>query len=330
MPKTAHPAPTAIAPSAVPARVPAAFDDAVVWAAWLYYSDQLNQSEVAKILNVSRATVVNLLQQARETGVVNIRLRTDLMSRTVLAGRLVERYGLSEALVIPSHGAELLVDRLGVAAARLLADQLRPGDVIGVAWGRTVLAAARAVTLPEPVSPLTVVQVAGSSTSSEDFSPELCTSLLASRLGARCVNLSAPSLLSSAELRERLLAEPMLVNQFELIHACDRILFGVGELKKGGTVRKSGFLPDAVVDRYVAQGARAVIIGRFIGAGGEAVPGELHDRMIGIGLDELRSVPVRICVAGGPAKHDAILAALKGRYATHLVTDIDTANLLVD
>ncbi len=333
MPKTvptSRPASVTALPSAVPTRVPVAFDDAVVWAAWLYYSDQMNQSEVAKALNVSRATVVNLLQEARETGVVNIRLRTDLMSRTVLAGKLVERYGLVEALVIPSHGSGVLVDRLGVAAARVLADQVRPGDVIGVAWGRTVLAAARAITLPGPVSPLTVVQVAGSSTSSEDFSPELCTSLLASRLGARCVNLLAPSLLSSAELRNRLLAEPMLVNQFELIHASTRILFGVGELKKGGTVRRSGFLPDAVVERYVAEGARAAIISRFIGAGGGAVPGELDERMIGIGLDELRSVPVRICVAGGPAKHDAILAALAGGYATHFVTDVETATRLVD
>src|SRR5579871_5857284 len=132
-------------PSWTPARVPAAFDDAVVWAAWLYYSDQMNQSEVAKTLKVSRATVVNLLHEARERGVVNIQLRTDLVARTVFARRLTERFGLVEALVIPSHGRSNLVDRLGDAAARFLADQLKPCDVIGVAWGRTVLAAAQAI-----------------------------------------------------------------------------------------------------------------------------------------------------------------------------------------
>lgn len=311
-------------------QVPAAFDDAVVWAAWLYYADQLNQNDVAETMKVSRATVVNLLQEARETGVVNIRLRTDLMTRTVLAGRLVERFGLAEALVIPSQGPETLADRLGAAAARFLADQLRPNDVIGVAWGRTVLAAARTIALPDPISPLTVVQVAGSSVSSEDLSPELCTSLLASRLGARCVNLLAPALLSSAELRNRLLAEPMLLQQFELIHATTKILFGICDLRKTGTVRKSSFLPDAMIDGYVERGARGVIISRFIGDGGRIVPGELDERMIGIELDALRSVPVRIAVAGGPAKHDAILATLAGAYATHLVTDVETAARLVD
>lgn len=312
-----------------PARTPAAFDDAVVWAAWLYYADQLNQSGVAKAMSVSRATVVNLLQEARERGVVTIRLRTDLAARTGVARALADRFGLAEALVIPSRGGATLVDRLGQAAARLLGDQLRAGDVIGVAWGRTVLAAARAAAPPEPVSPLMVVQVSGSSTASEDFSPELCTSLLASRLGARCVNLLAPALLSSADLRDRLMAEPMLVHQFEMIRSATRILFGVGDLGPGGTVRRSGFASAETVARYVSAGARAAIIGRFIGADGRSVPGDLDRRMIGITPDELRTVPVRICVAGGPAKRDAIRAALAGGYATHVVTDVDTAHALV-
>lgn len=313
-----------------PARVPTAFDDAVVWAAWLYYADQLKQSEVAKALKVSRATVVNLLQEARERGVVTISLRSDLATRTGVAHRLAERYGLVEALVIPSRGEASLVDRLGDAAARLLGDQLSAGDVIGIAWGRTVLAAARAMAPPEPVPRLTVVQVAGSSTASETFSPELCTSLMSSRLDARCVNLLAPALLSTAELRDRLMAEPMLVNQFEVIRSTTRLLFGVGDLGPNGTVRKSGFASEDVVARYVRAGATAVIIGRFIGPDGELVAGDLDGRMIGITLDDMRAVGVRICVAGGSGKREAIRSALAGRLATHLVTDVDSAQRLLE
>lgn len=316
-------------PADAPTRTPAAFDDDVVWAAWLYYADQLNQNDVAKVMNVSRATIVTLLQQARERGVVTIRLRTDLVARTSLARALARRFGLAEAMVIPSRSAASLVDRLGEAAASLLGDQLRPGDVIGVAWGRTVLAAARAIVPPEPVSRLTVVQVAGSSTGSEDFSPELCTSLLSGRLGGRCVNLLAPALLSSADLRDRLMAEPMLVHQFELIRSVTRLLFGVGDLGCASTIRKSGFASAETVARYVAAGGVAAIVGRFIDADGQPVAGELDRRMIGLTLDELRAAPVRICVAGGVAKRDAIRAALAGGYATHFVTDVDTATRLV-
>ena len=40
-------------------------EDIVVETAWLYYHDGLNQSEIANRLLVSRATVVNYLQEAR-------------------------------------------------------------------------------------------------------------------------------------------------------------------------------------------------------------------------------------------------------------------------
>jgi len=40
----------------------------VIEAAWLYYHDGLNQAEIAKRLEVSRATVVNYLHEVREKG----------------------------------------------------------------------------------------------------------------------------------------------------------------------------------------------------------------------------------------------------------------------
>ena len=45
---------------------PPEFPDVVTWAAWLYYIDQMTQIDVAKAIGVSRASVVNYLQEARE------------------------------------------------------------------------------------------------------------------------------------------------------------------------------------------------------------------------------------------------------------------------
>jgi DNA-binding transcriptional regulator LsrR (DeoR family) len=312
------------------AALPTEFEDAVVWAAWLYYADQLTQNDIAKRLKVARATVVNYLREARERGIVSIQISPAAHARTTLARGLMQRFGLLGAFVIPSDAEAPLTRRLGDAGARLLGEHIRTGDVIGVAWGRTVLAVAEQITLARPVDGLTVVQVSGSSTGSPDFSPELCTSVLSSRIHARCVNLLAPATLSSQGLRDTLLAEPVLQRQFALIRATNHILFGVGDVGQGSTVRVSGIAETADIDAYVAQGAVGVIIGRFIDADGRASVGEFDNRMVGISLEELRQVPSRICVAGGPQKIDAITATLKGGYATHLVTDSDTARMLLD
>ncbi|MFO1057492.1 MAG: sugar-binding transcriptional regulator [Dongiaceae bacterium] len=310
--------------------VPPEFEDALVWVAWLYYADQLTQSEIAQVLKVSRATIVKMLQDARERGIVTIRINTGAAMRTRLSRQLMERFGLEGAAVIPSLEPPTLLKRLGDAGARVLADQLRPGDVVGVAWGRTVLEVARAIELPEPAAPLTVVQVSGSSTgSTAEFSAELCSSLLASRLAARCVSLLAPAVLSTPELRDQLLAEPALRKQFAQIHAANRILFGVGDIGARSTVRAAEIASNAAIDGYVAAGAVGVLIGRFIDAAGRPVAGELDRRMVGIALDELKRIPSRLCVAGGLGKLTAIRAALKGGYPTHLVTDAETAERLL-
>ena len=311
------------------ASVPTEFDDAVMWAAWLYYADQLTQSEIAKKLRVSRATIVNYLQEARERGIVSVNISPKAGSRTRVARALMERFGLQGAFVIPSGEERDLAQRLGDAGARVLADQIEDGDTIGVAWGRTVLAAADRIALSRPVKDVTVVQVSGSSTGQPDFSAELCTSLLSNRIHARCVNLLAPAVLSTRELKAMLLAEPVLKKQMDLVLSTNRILFGVGDIGPRSTVRASGIASEAEIDDYVARGAVAVIIGRFINECGESVGGHHDERMVGITLGQLKQVPSRICLAGGAVKIAAITATLQAGYATHFVTDLATGEALL-
>lgn len=308
---------------------PTEFDDVVMWAAWLYYADQKTQSEIAKTLGVSRATIVNLLQEARERGIVSVNISPAAGSRTSLARGLMERYGLRGAFVIPGSDQQHLVERLGDAGARVLADMLVDGDVIGVAWGRTVLAAADRITLPRPLSKLTVVQVSGSSTGESDFSPEFCTSLLSNRIGARCVNLLAPAFLTSRELKAMLLAEPLLQKQMALVHSSDHVLFGIGDIAPQSTVRVSGIATQDEINDYVNRGAVGVIIGRFIDEDGRPLGGDHDERMVGITLNALLNVKNRVCVAGGSTKVAAIRATLKAGFPTHFVTDVETAETLL-
>ncbi|MGR3766594.1 sugar-binding transcriptional regulator [Pseudooceanicola nanhaiensis] len=321
------------APAGVPRAVstpPPEFNDVITWAAWLYYVDELTQAEVAARLGVSRASIANYLQEARRSGRVTIRVDSATVARTELSKALAQRFSLTAATVVPSLPGRSADQRVGAAGARLLADVLEPGDTVGVAWGRTILAMARAAEASR-VPNLTIVQVSGSSASSADFSPELCTTLLANQLGAHCVNLHAPAVLSSRDLRERLLAEPSLQRQFAQIRSATKVLFGVGEIGPKSTFAQSEMLDPAVLIRIQSEGrAKGVIIGRLIDAAGDPVPCPIDDGIVGISLADLKTLPFRMCLAGGPAKREAILATLAGGYATHLVTDSETATALLE
>lgn len=309
--------------------IPPEFDGAVAWAAWLYYVDQLNQSDVARAMNVSRASVVNYLQEARESGLVTIQIDHDAFARTHASRALIEKYALDSAMVIPGLGRDNVDSRIGEAAGRLLASMIEPNDTIGVAWGKTVLAAARSIAAPRRNRNLSVVQLSGSSTGTSDFSPEFCTSLMANRLGARCINLLAPAIVSSERLHDQLMQEPMLVNQLGLIRAAGKVLFGIGDIGPESTYVRTEIADAASLAEMIGQGAAGVVIGRLIDSHGRPIPGPLDRRTIGMTLDELMTVPVRICAAGGAHKIDAIRAGLEGGYPTHLVTDAATADILL-
>ena len=331
------PNPSSSVPLLSPSRVshaaptPARFGcNPLVWAAWLYHHDNLNQSQIAKIMGVSRASVVKYLRQAREQHIVVVIVQPQIVARTELSLALKERFRLDGALVVPDDGGNGdVTQRVAVAGAQMLLQELRPRDVLGVAWGRTVLALSKALpraSLPE----VTVVQILGSRSSDEGFSAEQCISNIAVRLGARCVNIFAPAVLSQAGLRERLLEEPLLKEQFTRVRSCNRMLLGVCTVQRNSLIYDTGLVSAETSAKYVARGAVGVISGRFFDVQGQPVLGESDERMIGLTLEEISRVPKRLAVAGGPEKTEAILGALRGGYITDLVVDERTARVLLE
>lgn len=301
--------------------------DAVIEAAWLYYHDGLNQSAVADRLGVSRATVVNHLQEARERGLVRVTLADEPFLRHRLALELADRFGLTAAYVVPSprNGTEAeALGRVARGAAAWLPSLLAPGDILGVAWGRTVFEVAGMLE-PTAVPGLTVVQLTGSMASPYGFTAEICSARLAQRLGAQCINLHVPALLSSARLAEELRREPIIADQLAALGRCNKALFAAGSCRPESHIVGAGIATQDDLDAYIRAGARGVLSGRFIDGEGRAVHGRLEPRMMGIDIDALRAIPTGILVSVGAEKVLPMRATLRGGFATHCVTDAATA-----
>jgi dihydroxyacetone kinase-like protein len=144
-------------------------------------------------------------------------------------------------------------------------------------------------------------------------------------LHAKAANLHAPAALSNKELRDALLSETIIQEQFARIRSCNKILFGVCSIKDNSLVFASGLTNVEESKYYISKGAVGVIAGRFYDADGTWIQGPLDDRLVGITLDEVRQIPTRIAVAGGTDKTAAMLGALRGNYINMLITDEQTA-----
>ncbi len=312
------------------AMTPAQFAlDPVLTAAWLYYEEGLKQDEIAARFGISRASVFNLLQRARDEGMVTVSLDLARMDLVRLGTEIRAATGIDECYVVPDlRDGRPVVERVARLGARLLEQRLAADSVLGVAWGRTVMALSKVMAqlnLPST----TIAQVTGSSIATYDFSPELCTSNIALKLGGRCVNLHAPGIVSTPRMKALLMEEPIIAQHFRLLQSCSMTLFGVTDLGGETLLKHSGFMTAQSLQEYGALGAVGFVSGYFFDIEGRAVRTEFDDRHVVMPVEDFLSVPTRICVGGGLSKLDAIRGMLRGGYANVLVTDEETARAVL-
>lgn len=317
------------AATAAEKRPPTRFgEDMLLWAAWLYYEEGLTQAEIAKRIGLSRPSVNAYLAEARTRGIVSIEIAPERFRTLTLAQAMQDHFGLNDCLIIPSGGNDSpLIDRLGAAAAQVLGHLTKSGDTIAVTWGRSMLSMASQMA-HGALRDVRIVQATGSTTATMPWTPEACATRLAESIGARCIPVSAPAMVSTPEVRAMLLREPVLAEQMDVLAQADRIVLGISSLRPESTIHTSGFFEGiSIRDHY--HSAVGSIAGRMISATGDQVDGPLKDRIIGVDLDLMRKIPERMAVAGGMDKVQAILAALRGGYVTVLVTDADTARAIL-
>src|SRR5690349_3311023 len=95
-----------------------------------YYDDGLTQESLGREYGLSRQKVQRMLDRARSTGVVEIRISTPPWVQLDLERQVRERYGLAEVIVAPARpepGAQR--EEVARAAARYLERHLRDGVV---------------------------------------------------------------------------------------------------------------------------------------------------------------------------------------------------------
>ncbi len=301
---------------------------AILDTTWCYYHEGLNQNQIAAKLNISRASVVNYLSEARKRGYIRTSLDPSIFSEHELAHTVAKTFGLKEVSITPSSG-ETTDARVAKLAADWLPHLLGKGDRLGVAWGETVFQVSEAAP-KQVIEDLEVVQLVGSRPASKGFAAEICSAILAQQFGAHCVNLHVPLLLSDKELAQRMLAEPVIMEQMAAVNSCNKTIFACGTCNEDSHILKTGLMTLEQLKKHKEQGATGVICGRLIDQNGVHIPTDIEDRMIGISLDKMKDKDVGLLVGSGEMRVEPMLAALRGGYATHLATCDYTAQLLLD
>ncbi|MCS7242577.1 sugar-binding transcriptional regulator [Candidatus Caldatribacterium sp.] len=297
----------------------------------LYYYEDLTQDQIGEVLGLSRQKVSRLLRQAKEEGLVQIRVLEDLGSTGALEERLRNKFGLRDARIatIFSQDKEVVTKRIAQVAASYLRSIVEPHTSLGVAYGKTLFAMVPFL-IPKPTPGFQVVQIMGGygKLKGEVVAIELARAL-AHNFGGSVVYLLAPAFAKDAETRNALLEDVRIAQVLELARRVDIALVGIGGVTSSSTLLDTGDIYPYEVAELVAKGAAGNICGNFYDAEGREVSCQADSRRISLTLQDLRKIPKVIGVAGGEGKFKAILGALLGGYINILITDDVTALALL-
>jgi DNA-binding transcriptional regulator LsrR (DeoR family) len=294
-------------------------------AAWLYFVAGNTQAEIGKKLGLTRVRVNRLLSYAKQSGLVQITVTGRLAAAIKLEEALKQRFGLKDAVVVPSaQEGEKLRNVIAAAAGRYLAQNLRDGMSVGVGWGQTLRHSLSHVPR-KAYKKLSIVSLIGGLTHSSAVNPHETASHLADIVGGQCYYFAGPAFTDSAQTRDALMNQPMLRDVFERGSRVDLAYLSVGEMSRTSTMAKLGLITRDEVQQLQDAGALGDLCSHWLNARGALVDHPLNTRAVALSPDRLRKVPHVVLVSGGKTKVLMIHGVLSARLANTIVTDEMTA-----
>lgn len=190
----------------------------------------------------------------------------------------VERQGL------PVEGAKL---RIAIESARYLSRITRPGDTIGVSWGRTIYALTEYL---RDLPTCTVVQLTGTIGNDVAQSPMEVLHRIAARHPLSTVGVFAPLFAATPTAAQVLRSEKSIADALGTYDRLTTAVLAIGAWNPPITQIRSLLDPDELAG-LDSEHAVAEVVASFLDADGRIIDLPLNQRRIAIKVEQLRSTP---------------------------------------
>jgi deoxyribonucleoside regulator len=307
-------------------------DELLADVAEMYFIKDMNQSEISKQIGLTRSMVSKYLTAAKEKGIVRIQIQRPVVFNLELRKRLKDKYKLKDAYVIekewnPDELTNLV--KLGLGASIVLRKYISPNCVVGTAWGSAVNATIDALEMEE-VFPVKVIQLLGEAESQDkEYYDHALIQKFAKKIMGQAYYLTAPIVVDNPLTAKALIQNQNIREVMQLGKKCDLAVIGIGTLQKSdGSFQTQSFIPKDSLKSLLSLGAVGNVCARFFNVKGDYIKTELDERIIGITVEDLLNIPIRLGIAAGQQKIEALQGALLGGFVNVLVTDYWTAKSL--
>jgi DNA-binding transcriptional regulator LsrR (DeoR family) len=291
-----------------------------------YYLEGRTRIQIAEEFGISRFKVARMLEEAVESGMVEIRIHNPGSIDVDLSTALQSKYGLEHAYAVavdtssPAHRVEAVAK----AMAELLESILRDGDVVGVDCGRTLTHIASHLTSLPGCDVVQLTGMAGAITSNGADLVRRISEVSGGKSWPMYAPLVVPDARTAASLARNQQIQETVGRHTKV--TCAIVSIGAWS-PKASQVYES--LAPAEAAELQSAGVCAETCALLLDADGKRMPG-LDERRMGVDEATLRAIPTVIAIASGPEKIAATRAVLRSGLVSSVVTDVQIAAGLLD
>lgn len=305
----------------------------IVKIAQLYYEQELTQAQIARELGIYRTTISRLLKRGREQGIVTIAINYDYTENLWLEQQLKQKYGLKEVVVASCDSVqeEDKLNEMGLHGAQLLERLLKPGDIIGLSWGRAVQALVENLPQSSQSRQLICVPIIGGPSGKLEsrYHVNTLTYSAAMKLKGDSHLADFPALLDNQLIRNGIMQSQHFKNISAYWDNLDIALVGIGSPAIRDGANWHAFYGSEESDDLQARHVAGDICSRFYDIEGATVETNMSEKTLAIEMNKLKRACYSIGIAMGETKYKGILGALNSRFINCLVTDQKTAESLL-
>ncbi|MBO8441224.1 MAG: hypothetical protein IAA89_02115 [Firmicutes bacterium] len=287
-----------------------------------YYLSHLSIKEIADKYKISRYHINKYLTQAVDTGIVEIKISRKVQRNFAYEQEIKKQFNLKNVYVIKENN-EIDHHNLFKFTAEQLQRALNDANVVGVTWGATLMQIINLFTNLNTKKQIKFVQFLGNDL---NYSKKANISQVITKLSSLPINgsfsfLNAPLYIFNNLTKTLLSREASMAEVLSQASQMDLLIASIARPKALNINPWKDNLSSILGEDTDIEAVAGLSFGRPYDVNGNFVNLK-NDKAFGLTINEIMSIPKRICIVVKESKNKAVLGAMRGgMYTDYLITD---------
>ncbi len=300
----------------------------------LFYVKGMRQCEIAEKFNFSAAKLSRIIRYARNSGIIEFKIKKFDNRIFELEGELEKKYGIKEVITyynsdMKDYDEDFLFQQVGMLAAGYLKRVLRDDINIALAWGKTLYCFVKNVRVNKKFKTKIFSTLGGATLITPEYQNNYLVHSLSERIGGSAYLMYLP-LTSTNSVDNLIEMNNNIQNFIGSSSKIDYYFHGIGIVSKKARLYPHHGFDQEFIHRLKEKKIVGEIGFNFFDINGNFIETGIEDRSIRLSSSQIKKIKTRVAIACGNDKVIPLKGYLKTGLCDVLVTDSKTACSLLN